>query len=54
MRPQDQYLNIPTLNIGEEEVTNNKDKAKVFLEAFFPKMAEAKEENSIAPIEDIP
>jgi ribonuclease HI len=54
MRPRDQYSNIPTLNVGEEEVTNNEDKAKAFLEAFFPKTAEAEEENSVAPTEDIP
>ena len=44
MRPQDPYTNIPTLKVGSEEVTKNQDKAKAFLEAFFPKTADAEEE----------
>jgi hypothetical protein len=49
MRPRDPYTNIPILTVGMEEVSNNKEKAKAFLEAFFPKMADAKEEEPKTP-----
>ena len=44
MCPRDPYTNIPALKMGSEEVTENQDKAKAFLEAFFPKTADAEEE----------
>ena len=53
MRPRDPYTNIPTLKIGTREVTENNEKAKAFLEAFFPKMAEAEEEEIMTPPQEI-
>ena len=53
MRPQDPYTNIPALKAGSEEVTKNQDKAKAFLEAFFPKMADAEEETIMPHQEEI-
>jgi hypothetical protein len=53
MRPQDSYINIPILTIGTREVTENNKKAKAFLEAFFPKMAEAEEEEIMTPLQEI-
>ena len=53
MRPRDHYTNIPALKVGLEEVTENQDKAKAFLEAFFPKMADAEEETIIPCREEI-
>ena len=44
MHPWDPYINIPTLKMESEEVTENQDKAKAFLEVFFPKKADAEEE----------
>jgi ribonuclease HI len=52
MRPRESYASIPSLKVGEEELSDNEDKAKAFREAFFPKMAEAEEENiAPAPVE---
>jgi hypothetical protein len=53
MRTRDPYTNIPTLKIGTREVTENNEKAKAFLEAFFPKMAEAEEEEIMTPPQEI-
>ncbi len=53
MQPQDTYSNIPALKVGEEEITDNRDKAKAFREAFFPKMADAEEEAIETPTEEI-
>ena len=53
MRPRDHYTNIPALKVGSEEVTENQDKAKAFLEAFFPKMADAEEETIMPCREEI-
>lgn len=53
MQPQDTYSNIPALKIGAEEITDNRDKAKAFREAFFPKMADAEEEAIEMPTEEI-
>lgn len=44
MPPRDSYASIPVLKVGSEEVADDKDKAKVFLEIFVTKMAEADEE----------
>ncbi|GCB24323.1 putative 115 kDa protein in type-1 retrotransposable element R1DM [Aspergillus awamori] len=44
MRPRDAYMSIPTLKIGTTEVTDNREKAEAFLEAFFPEMADPEEE----------
>ena len=43
-------MNIPILKIRTREGTENNEKAKAFLEAFFPKMAEAEEEEIITPV----
>jgi hypothetical protein len=53
MRPRDSYMNIPTLTIGTREVSENNEKAEAFLEAFFPKMAEAEEEEIMTPPQEI-
>ena len=54
MRPRDPHTNIPALKRGSEEVTENKAKAKVFLEIFFLKMADPEEEATELPTEEIP
>lgn len=52
MRPRESYASIPSLKVGAGEVSDNKDKAKAFCEAFFPKMAEPEEEDiAPAPVE---
>jgi hypothetical protein len=40
MRLRDDYISIPLLTIGTEEVVDNNIKAKAFLNSFFPKMAD--------------
>ncbi|KAJ8147384.1 hypothetical protein LV165_008823 [Aspergillus fumigatus] len=43
---------IPSLKVGAGEISDNKDKAKAFCEAFFPKKAEPEEEDiAPAPVE---
>ncbi|THC88360.1 hypothetical protein EYZ11_012191 [Aspergillus tanneri] len=54
MRPRDAYLSVPTLKVDTEEVTDNQEKAEAFLETFFPKMADAEEEELAAPVEELP
>ncbi|EED11836.1 polymerase, putative [Talaromyces stipitatus ATCC 10500] len=54
MRPRDSYTNIPPLKVGSEEVTENNAKARVFLEIFFPKMADPEKEDLVLPLEKIP
>jgi len=44
MSPRNDYANIPTLEVDSEEFTDNHDKARIFLESFFPKMADPSEE----------
>lgn len=55
MHPRDDYTSIPALTVGTEEVVDNKEKAKAFLNSFFPKMADAEEEteHSASPPEEI-
>ena len=53
MRPRDPYRNIPILKIGTREVTENNKKAEAFPETFFPKMAEAEEEEIMTPPQEI-
>ena len=38
MKPREAWGCIPALRVGSEELTENKDKAQAFLEAFFPAM----------------
>ncbi|THC88516.1 hypothetical protein EYZ11_012034 [Aspergillus tanneri] len=54
MRPRDSYANMPPLTVGDREVTDNKDKAKVLMESFFPKMAEPSEDMVTTEREEIP
>jgi hypothetical protein len=54
MRPRDPHTSIPALRVGSREVTENEAKAKVFLEAFFPKMADPEEDDTTPPPEEIP
>jgi hypothetical protein len=54
MRPWDPYTSIPALKVGSREVTKNKAKAKAFLEAFFLKMVDLEEDNTILSLEEIP
>lgn len=51
MRPRNPYSNNPTLKVGSEDVNDSQDKAKAFLETFFPKAADAEEE-TIPPCQD--
>lgn len=52
MRPRESYASIPSLKVGAGEISDNKDKAKAFCEAFFPKKAEPEEEDiAPAPVE---
>ena len=44
MKSRDYYANIPPLNIKDTEVHDNADKARIFLESFFPRMDEPKDE----------
>jgi hypothetical protein len=54
MGPRDSYGNIPTLKADSKEVSDNHDKARVFRETFFPKMAEPNKETPIPRREEIP
>ncbi|CEL11943.1 Putative Reverse transcriptase [Aspergillus calidoustus] len=54
MRPRDPHTSIPALRVGSREVTKNEAKAKAFLEAFFPKMADPEEDDTTPPPEEIP
>lgn len=54
MRPRNPHINIPALKTGSEEATENEAKAKVFLETFFPKMADPEEEDAMPTSEEIP
>ena len=38
MKPREAWGCIPALRVGSEELTENKDKAQAFLDAFFPAM----------------
>ncbi|KAJ5642734.1 hypothetical protein N7490_006734 [Penicillium lividum] len=38
MKPRETWGCIPALRVGSEELTQNEDKPKAFLEAFFPAM----------------
>ncbi|CEL10491.1 Putative Reverse transcriptase [Aspergillus calidoustus] len=53
MQPRDTYSNVPTLKVGTEEITDNRDKAKAFRETFFPRMADAEDETVPAPAEEL-
>ncbi|BAE66183.1 unnamed protein product [Aspergillus oryzae RIB40] len=53
MRPRDADMSIPTLKVDTKEVTDNQEKAEVFLEAFFPKMADPGDEEVESPAEEL-
>jgi len=40
MKPRDNYANIPPLRAGDGEIHDNAEKARVFLESFFPDVDE--------------
>jgi hypothetical protein len=54
MGPRKNYANIPPLKVGETEVADNQDKARVLMESFFPKMADPIQETPTTPKEEIP
>ena len=54
MASRDSYANIPTLKSDHGEVSDNHNKARVFLETFFPKMAEPSEETPMPQRKEIP
>lgn len=43
-KPREAWGCIPTLQVGDRDVTDNREKAQAFMDAFFPSMAPAKEE----------
>jgi hypothetical protein len=47
MGPRDNYANITPLQADSEEIADNQDKAKVFMDTFFLKMADPSEETLI-------
>ena len=54
MRPRDNYANIPPLQVRETEIVDNQDKARVLIESFFPKIADANLEKLTTQKEEIP
>lgn len=38
MKPRESWGCVPSLQVGNHELTENEDKAQAFLDAFFPKM----------------
>ena len=53
MKPRDHYANVPPLSIGDTEVHDNADKARIFLESFFPRMDEPEDEPEGASKEEL-
>ncbi|XHF99670.1 hypothetical protein AWENTII_013003 [Aspergillus wentii] len=54
MNPRDNYANIPPLKDGTEEVSDNEAKGELFLETFFPRMADPEESPITPQREEIP
>lgn len=54
MRPRESYGSIPPLKRETGEITDNADKAKLFMESFFPKMAPPENEADMELREEIP
>ena len=51
--PAGPHTNIPALKVGSEEVTESQDKAKAFVEALFPKTADAEKETIMPCREEV-
>jgi hypothetical protein len=54
MKPRETWGCNPTLRAGSEEITQNEDKAKVFLDAFFPIMNTPDPGPPISPSPELP
>jgi hypothetical protein len=54
MRPRDLWGCIPTLKVGDSEVTENQEKAQAFMDSFFPTMAPAQREPLVQPLTELP
>ena len=54
MKPRDSFTSTPTLRTDTRELTSNEDKAKAFMDTFFPSMADAQEESSTPSPPEIP
>jgi ribonuclease HI len=54
LKPRESWGCIPALKIGEREVTDNQEKAKAFMDSFFPIMAPAQEETLAQPLAELP
>ena len=54
MKPRDSWGCIPALRVGDQEVTNNQEKAQAFIDSFFPIMALAERESSTEPPAKLP
>ncbi|EGD99960.1 hypothetical protein TESG_08624 [Trichophyton tonsurans CBS 112818] len=48
MGTRESYGSVPSLRVGTEEVSDNEDKARLFMKTFFPEMAEP-DEGTITP-----
>ena len=53
MKKNDAFANLPPLRVGDHEVTDNHDKARVLLETFFPPTRQPQPE-CIVPPKEIP
>lgn len=49
MKPRETWGYVPTLQIGDRDVTGNQEKAQAFMDIFFPSMAPAREEQLASP-----
>jgi len=54
MKPREAWGCTPALRVGSEELTENKDKAQAFLEAFFPAMNTPDPSPPAAPETELP
>jgi ribonuclease HI len=54
MKPREAWGCVPTLRVGDREVTDNPEKAQAFMDAFFPSMAPAEDEQLPRPPAEIP
>lgn len=53
MKPRESWSCIPTLHVGDRDVTGNQEKAQAFMDTFFPSMAPAREEQLTGPPTEI-
>jgi ribonuclease HI len=54
MKPRETWGCIPALQVGSEEITRNEDKAKAFLDAFFPAMNTPEPGPPTSPLPELP